>query len=75
MEHLLVQRLVAVLGAHGKEDVAPDEFVHHLAVGREAAEDDLLAVAKLDHHVLCFPVDVPCLIKEKRNVQYNDLIL
>ena len=61
MEHVCVELLVGVLGAHGEEDVAADELVDHLAVGGEAAKDDILLIVKLDHHVLCLPVDVPCL--------------
>ena len=40
-------------------------MVVHLAVGREAAEDDVLLVLELDHHVLRLPVDVPSLQKER----------
>jgi len=58
VEHLLVQRLVVLLGAHGHEYVAADELVHHLAVRRLDGEDDVL-VLQLDHHALDAPVDVP----------------
>ena len=65
VEHLLVELLVGVLAPHGEEDVAPDELVDDLAVGREAAEDDVLVplVVQLDHHVLRLPVHVPGLKK------------
>lgn len=59
MEHFLVQLLICVLAPHGEEDVSADELMHHLAVGRQAVEDDILVVVELNHHVLCLPVDVP----------------
>lgn len=62
VEQLLVQRLVVVLGARRHENVAADEFVHHLAVGRQAREHHVL-VLQLDHHALDLPVDVPSLHK------------
>ena len=61
VEHLLVELLVGFLAAHGEEDVTTDELVHNFAVGREAVEDDVLVVVKLDHHVLGFPIHIPCL--------------
>ena len=33
----------------------------NFAIGRQALEDDVLAVAELDHHMLCLPIDVPSL--------------
>ena len=79
MEQLLVQLLVALLAPHAQEDVATDELVDHLAVGREALEeedearnrrttadleDDILIILKLDHHVSRLPVDVPGLYED-----------
>ena len=58
VEHLLVQRLVLVAGSHREEDVAADELVHDLAVGREAAEDDVLLLEP-HLHLLDLPVDAP----------------
>ena len=68
MEHLFVELLVGVLAPHGEEDVAADELVDDLAVGREAAEDDVLVplVVQLDHHVLRLPVHVPGLERKKK---------
>ena len=66
VEQLLVQLLVGLLAAHAEKDVAADKLVDDLAVGREALEDDVLVVLKLDHHVPRLPVDVPCLGKETR---------
>ena len=34
--------------------------MYYFAIGREAAENDIL-LFKLDHHVFHFPIDVPCL--------------
>ena len=61
VEELLVKLLVALLAPHGEEDVAADELVDDLAVSREALEDDVLVVLKLDHHVTRLPVDIPSL--------------
>ena len=61
VEELLVKLLVALLAPHGEEDVATDELMDDLAVSREALEDDVLVILKLDHHVPRLPVDVPSL--------------
>ena len=61
VKEFLVENLVGVLAPHGEEDVAADELVHHLALGRQALEDDAAGAvpAQLDHHVAGLPVDVP----------------
>merc|ERR1719204_705102 len=71
VEELLVELLVGLLAPHGQEDVAADELVDHLAVRREALEDHVLVVLKLDHHVPCLPVHVPRLVLGKSDVQFN----
>jgi hypothetical protein len=38
----------------------------HLAVSREAVEDDVLLIIKLDHHVLCLPIDIPGLKRRRK---------
>ena len=40
VEELLVELLVAFLAPHGQEDVAADELVDHLAVRREALQQE-----------------------------------
>ena len=40
VEELLVELLVALLAPHGQEDVAADELVDHLAVRREALQQE-----------------------------------
>ena len=40
VEELLVELLVALLASHGQEDVAADELVDHLAVRREALQQE-----------------------------------
>ena len=35
--------------------------MYDLTVGRQALKNDVLSIAKLNHHVLCFPVYVPSL--------------
>lgn len=52
VEHLLVQRLVLVLGTRGQEDVAADELVHHLAVHLGADEGQLGLVGELHRHLV-----------------------
>lgn len=52
VEHLLVQRLVLVLGTRGQEDVAADELVHHLAVHLGAYEGQLGLVGELHRHLV-----------------------
>lgn len=52
VEHLLVQRLVLVLGPRGQEDVAPDELVHHLAVHLGADEGQFGLVGELHRHLV-----------------------
>ena len=64
MEHFFVEALICFFAPHAQEDVATDELVDDLAVGRETVEDDILVVIKLDHHVLCLPVDIPSLKKK-----------
>lgn len=76
VEELFVESLVGFFGAHRQEDVATDEFVHHLAVGRQATENHVLLL-KLDHHVFHFPVDVPRLcasIIHRVNIRHGDLV-
>ena len=65
MKKLLVELLISVLGPHREENVAADEFMHHLALSRESLEYDIFSITQLDHHVLCLPVYVPCLKKYK----------
>ena len=64
MEELLVERLVAVSGAHRKEDIAADELVDDLAVGGETLERE---VDLFEGHLnlLDVPVDAPCLHRRK----------
>ena len=40
VEELLVELLVTLLAPHGQEDVAADELVDHLAVRREALQQE-----------------------------------
>ena len=42
-----------------EEDVAADELVDDLALGRDALEDHVLPAAQLHHHVAGLPVHVP----------------
>lgn len=52
VEHLLVQRLVLVLGTRGQEYVAADELVHHLAVHLGADKGQLGLVGELHRHLV-----------------------
>ena len=65
VEHFFVEALISFFAPHAQEDVATDELVDDLAVGRETVEDDILVVIKLDHHVFCLPIDIPSLKKSK----------
>jgi hypothetical protein len=60
VEKLFVQRLIGFFRAHRQENVAADELVHHFAIGRQAAEDNVLLL-ELHHHVLHLPVHIPSL--------------
>lgn len=51
IEHLLIERLVLVLGARGQEDVAADELVHHLTVHLRTNEGQTGLVCKLHRHL------------------------
>lgn len=53
VEHLLVQRLVLVLGARGQEDVAADELVHHFAVHLRTDERQAGLVRELHRDLPC----------------------
>ena len=64
MKELLVQYLIAVFASHREEDVTSDKFMENFTLGRDTLEDDVLLVAKLNHHVTCLPVDVPSLKHE-----------
>ena len=64
MKELLVKYLIAVFAPHRKEDVASNKFVKNFAFCRDTLEDDVLVIAKLNHHVTCLPVDVPSLKHE-----------
>ena len=59
MEHFLVKVLIGFFASHAEENVASYELMNDFAVGRQAVENDILVIVKLDHHVLGFPVDVP----------------
>ena len=61
MKELLVQYLIAVFAPHREEDVASNKFMENFALCRDTLEDDVLFIAKLNHHVTCLPVDVPSL--------------
>ena len=61
MKELLVQYLIAVFAPHWEEDVTSNELVENFAFRRDTLEDDVLFIAKLNHHVTCLPVDVPSL--------------
>jgi len=58
VEQLFIKRLAAIARPHRHEDVASDELVDHLAVGRQTLEGELLV---LEGHVelLELPVDGP----------------
>ena len=61
MKELLVQYLIAVFAPHWEEDVTSNKFVENFTLSRDTLEDDVLFIAKLNHHVTCLPVDVPSL--------------
>ena len=51
VEELLVEGVALLLRPRGYEDVAPDELVDDLAVGRHAAEGDVHVTVELDGHL------------------------
>ena len=59
MKHFLIELLIGILAPHGQENVTANELVHHFAISAQTAEDDILLIVELNHHVLGLPVDVP----------------
>ena len=51
VEELLVERVALLARARGHEDVAADELVDDLAVGRHAAEGNVHVAVELDGHL------------------------
>merc|ERR1712209_69028 len=50
VEELLVQLLITLLASHGQEYVSSDELVNNFTICRQALENDILIVFKLDPH-------------------------
>lgn len=45
VKELLVKLLIPILGPHGKEDVAANELMYHLALSRKGLENDILPIS------------------------------
>jgi len=67
VEQFFVQGLIGILASHGEENISSNELVDDFAIRGEAIENDTLVVIERCHHVLGFPINVPCL-KNKPNV-------
>ena len=66
MEEFFVQGLIGILAPHGEENVPTNELVDDFAIRGEAIENDALVIVERCHHVLGFPINVPCLKNENK---------
>ena len=63
MEEFLIEDLTTILASHGKKDVSSNKLMDYFALCRDALEDHVFSIPKLDHHVAGLPVHIPGLDK------------